>query len=157
VSTPERAAREISAAIRVNEQHLDPEQQVRAELAAVGEMLEISVRGRDDADVRAPVRDPSERTVALVLEETQAGHLGLGRQRVDLVEEQRPALDPAGLRSRLLSHAPRLGYWVASGRVAIARCRCVAFDPAPTGWNVRFRDGAGVTRGLTSIAVRSQP
>jgi hypothetical protein len=58
--------------------------------------------------------------------------------------------------------APAVTVFVPAGAtptfaVFVAGTGIIAFDPAHNRVSVRFRDAAGVTRGLTSVAVRTQP
>src|SRR5678815_1895443 len=72
--------------------HVEPVEEVLAEISALHHGLEIAVRRGDEAHVRLEGRRAAERRELALLEEPQELHLNGKRDVSDLVEEERAAL-----------------------------------------------------------------
>ena len=81
-------------------QRVEPVLQILPEAAGFHLPRQAAVGGGDDARIRRAHGAAADRAVFAVLQEAQQGHLALGRERVDLIQEQGAAagvVDQAGL------------------------------------------------------------
>ena len=73
-------------------QHVQPEEEIGAEVVFLDFLLEIPVGGRNHPDIDADIRRAADALEALFLEESQQLRLQRGRHLADFVEEDRAAV-----------------------------------------------------------------
>ena len=76
----------------VNRKNLQTVQEICAKLTLADGLIQVSIRGRDDADVDADRLAASDRFELLLLEDAQQLHLCVEGQLSDFVQEERAAV-----------------------------------------------------------------
>ena len=85
----------------VDQQHSEPEVEIRMEPLLTDQRSEVTIGGRQNADVCLPKALVAERLERSLLQEAQQLALGRQREGVDLVEEE--GAPPSAMRASSLS------------------------------------------------------
>ncbi len=94
-------------------QHVQPVQQVLAELSGPSQLIEIGVAGHQHADIHLTQTAATDPSIGAVLQEAQQRRLRLAAQRIDLIQEQ-------GAAGRLTDQTGRGGLGVGEGTALVA-------------------------------------